>query len=155
MFVGQPEQPILNSSIQQSNRRFACPDEEVVFDCSAPTNGTLIQWIIPPFVNETDPITLIRSDVEKPRVVRSDGAIIALVADVNPLRSFLIVSTQDLANMLLDPRSNMMHFSTNVTCVTNDGASVLISYEVAGMVVVVHMCGLMFSHNVSFDKVKE
>ena len=107
----------LRSSVAESNRRFACPGEEVVYDCE--TTGLQILWTIPPIVNSSNPIPLLQRDIDSPPSVHGNGSVVAIVISENPLRSLLYVRGQGIS-------------STTVTCATSDN-SMAMPYEVAGM----------------------
>ena len=127
----------LRSSVEESNRRFACPGEEVIFDCE--TTGLQILWTIPPIVNSSNPIPLLQRDIDSPPSVHGNGSVVAIVINDNPLRSLLYVRGQ------LQGIS-----STNVTCATN-GDSMAMPYEVAGINITVasHILWLIILYSIN------
>ena len=111
---------IITSTLEESGRTHACPGEHVTYTCE--TNGTLLTWIVPPYINESTAVSFLPGNPNGTTFLSVPEARILLFTNRPTLLSQMTVKQSDRFTLS----------STSVTCRTSDNQSKSLPYRLSG-----------------------
>jgi hypothetical protein len=129
----------LHSSLERSNRKFACPQESVAFTCSV--NGTILEWAQP--TGSTIGTFIQNGSVGDgfSKHINCDGRAGDITASgvlevIDRDSGFPICNS----TMTLTPSSDCARVSLNLTCKSSSGPEMSTRFQVAGESILVCTC---------------